>query len=169
MSTEPIVNKVEQSGLLTLDMSEWVSEIHIKTIDIKELLFQELVLKEKDFRSWIKTQDWESFSGSYVGLYCSSNAIIPTWAYMLLTSSLEGHANKVYFGDAKLVKQKVLMDKINELDTSEFEAKKIVVKGCGDVDTEAYIALSSKLKPVVGSMMFGEPCSTVPVFKRRKF
>lgn len=165
---DPIVNKVSQSGIITLDLSEWLNEHNFEFIDIKEQLYKGIVLKEKDFRSWIKQNDWIFYTNSYVGVYCSTQAIIPTWAYMLISSALEDKSKGVYFGNQEEVKAQLILDLINELDTTPFRGKRVVVKGCGEIKTSAYVAITQKLVPVVSSLMFGEPCSTVPIFKQKK-
>jgi hypothetical protein len=164
----PIVNRVSQSGIITLDLSEWLDNHIIQTIDIKNQLFKGLVLKEKDFRSWVKTNDWESFSGSYTSLFCSTNAIVPTWAYMLITNALKGKSNKVFFGDLKSAQEQLILHLISEMDLSQYQDVRVVVKGCGAVNTSAYVAITERLVDVAKVLMFGEPCSTVPVYKKKK-
>ena len=129
----------------------------------------ELVLKEKDFREWIKANDWTQYSEKFVAVYCSSDAIVPTWAYMLISTKLSGIAQKVVFGDLNALESALWESALNELNIDQYKDKKVVIKGCGDlpVSAAAYTNISSKLVPVVQSLMYGEPCSTVPVFKRK--
>jgi hypothetical protein len=137
-------------------------------IDIREQLWMELALKEKDFREWIKTNDWERYRGHFVAVTCSNDAIIPNWAYMLVASALSGVARKVVFGSVDQLETAIFSELIAALPGEEYADKRLVIKGCSDlpVPVSAYVELVAKLQPVAKSIMFGEPCSTVPVFKR---
>lgn len=165
---EEIVNKVAQSGLITIDLEEFYDEVPRVEFDIKPWLFRELILKEKDFREHIKTHNWSQYQNTYVALTCTADAIVPTWAYMLLTLSLQPFAKKVVFGSLEVLETILFEEKINALDTAPFEDARIVIKGCGDkpVPIAAYVALTEKIKPVAKSIMYGEPCSTVPLYKK---
>ncbi len=166
---EVFVNRVANSGLETINLEDFYPQGDRVQIDVKELLFMELVLKEKDFRDWVKNNDWTQFSGKFVAVYCSNDAIVPTWAYMLIASKLSGVAQKVVFGDLNTLESILWQDAIMNLDTNIYKDKKVVIKGCGDlpISAAAYTEISSKLIPVVQSLMYGEPCSTVPVYKRK--
>lgn len=166
---EVFINKVANSGIETINLEEYFPAGERVFIDVKELLFMGLVLKEKDFRDWIKTHNWEQYSQKYVAIYCSSDAIVPTWAFMLISTKLSGIANKVVFGDLNALEATLWESALNELNIDQYKDKKVVIKGCGDlpVSAAAYTNISSKLVPVVQSLMYGEPCSTVPVFKRK--
>lgn len=167
---DEIVNKVAQSGIITVDLEEYYPEGKRVLLDIKPLLFQELILKEKDFRDFIKNEDWSQYKDCYVAITCSNDAIVPTWAYMLLTLALESQAKKIVFGNLETL-ETVLFDEIIErLDTAKFKDARIVIKGCGDkpVPVSAYVAITEKLKPLAKSIMYGEPCSTVPLYKQPK-
>ncbi len=166
---EVFINKVANSGIETINLEEYFPVGERVFIDVKELLFMGLVLKEKDFRDWIKTHNWEQYSQKYVAIYCSSDAIVPTWAFMLISTKLSGIANKVVFGDLNALEATLWESALNELNIDQYKDKKVVIKGCGDlpVSAAAYTNISSKLVPVVQSLMYGEPCSTVPVFKRK--
>lgn len=166
---EVFINKVANSGIETINLEEYFPVGERVFIDVKELLFMGLVLKEKDFRDWIKTHNWEQYSQKYVAIYCSSDAIVPTWAFMLISTKLSGIANKVVFGDLNALEATLWESALNELNIDQYKDKKVVIKGCGDlpVSAAAYTNISSKLVPVVHSLMYGEPCSTVPVFKRK--
>lgn len=166
---EVFINKVANSGIETINLEEYFPVGERVFIDVKELLFMGLVLKEKDFRDWIKTHNWEQYSQKYVAIYCSSDAIVPTWAFMLISTKLSGIANKVVFGDLNALEATLWESALNELNIDQYKDKKVVIKGCGDlpVSAAAYTNISSKLVPVVHSLMYGEPCSTVSVFKRK--
>ncbi len=166
---EVFVNKVANSGIETINLEDYFPVGERVAIDVKELLFMGLVLKEKDFREWIKTNNWEQYLQKYVAIYCSSDAIVPTWAYMLISTKLSGIAKKVVFGDLNALETALWESSLDHLKIEDYKDKKVVIKGCGDlpVSAAAYTNISSKLVPVVQSLMYGEPCSTVPVFKRK--
>lgn len=165
-----IVNKVAQSGIITIDLEEYYPEGKRVLLDIKPLLFQELILKEKDFRDFVKNEDWSKYKDCYVAITCSNDAIVPTWAYMLLTLSLHPHAKKVVFGTLETLETVLYEDIIEKLDTARFRDARVVIKGCGakPVPVSAYVAITEKLKPLAKSIMYGEPCSTVPLYKQSK-
>ena len=167
---EEIINKVENSGLITIDLGELYLPGERVLIDIKDQLFQELILREKDFREFIKSHDWAQYKEKYVALTCSADAIIPDWTWMLLASALEPFAKKIVFGSIDVL-ETVLFDEIlSNFNVEQYRDARIVIKGCGDkpVPKYAYIELTRKLQPIVKSIMYGEPCSTVPVYKQRK-
>ena len=166
---DAIVNKVSQSGIITLDLSEIIPPEKTEVFDIKDYLFQGFVLKEKEFREKLKSVDWTSYKNKNVALFSSANAIIPTWAYMLITSYLQPHAKNVVFGDESVLQTIIIRDTLSKLDLDEFKDKRVVIKGCGDerITEAAYVEISRLLLPVVKALMYGEPCSTVPVFKRK--
>ena len=165
---EEIVNKVAQSGIVTIDLEEFYDDVPRVEFDIKPWLFQELILKEKDFREHIKTHNWSQYQNTYVALTCTADAIVPTWAYMLLTLSLEPFAKKIVYGNLETLETILFSEKINALDANTYKDARVVIKGCGDkpVPIAAYVALTEKLKPVAKSIMYGEPCSTVPLYKK---
>ena len=165
---EEIVNKVAQSGIVTIDLEEFYDDVPRVLFDIKPLLFQELILKEKDFRAYIKSHDWSIYKDTYVALTCTADAIVPTWAYMLLTLSLQPFAKKTVFGNLETLETILFQEKIYALDTTPYKDARIVIKGCGTkpVPVAAYVALTEKIKPVAKSIMYGEPCSTVPLYKQ---
>ncbi|MCL7989394.1 DUF2480 family protein [Sphingobacterium sp. lm-10] len=166
---ETIVNKVAQSGLMTVDLAHFAPQEEIVIYDIKDNLFHGLILKEKDFRDFIKTNDWSTYTDKHVGIICSTDAIVPTWAYMLLSSKLTPIAASVHFGDAEIVRGNLFRDTLEHLDYARFADQRVVVKGCGDIPipTEAFVTFTGKLTQTAKSVMYGEPCSTVPVFKRK--
>lgn len=167
--SEPIINKVAESGLISIDLAQYFPTNEIVVFDIKPYLFMELILKEKDFRTSLSTIDWSSYQDKIVGIFCSADAIIPMWANMLIVANLTPFAKAIYFGDENKTRELVLLQEINNIDNSIFEDQRIVVKGCGDtpIGESAYIAITQKLRPVVKSIMYGEPCSTVPVYKKK--
>lgn len=163
---EEIVNKVAQSGLVTLDLEAMRPIGERMSWDIKEQLWQGLVLKEKDFRDFLKNIDLTPFQGAHVAIYCSADAIVPTWAYMLIASKLKAVAQSSYFCAPHELEERVYSQMIDTLNLSDYEGKRVVVKGCGEgVPLSAYVSVVNKLQGSVRSIMFGEPCSTVPVYK----
>ena len=165
-----IVNKVANSGLITIDLEEFYQPGERVVLDIKPLLFHELILKEKDFREFIKNEDWANYKDKFVAITCSNDAIIPTWAYMLLTVSLEPFAKKIVFGNLETLETVLYTEKLSQFNIQQFKDAKVVIKGCGNlpVPKNAYVELTRLLRPIVKSMMYGEPCSTVPLYKAPK-
>lgn len=164
-----IVNKVAESGIVTLDLSIYIpQEEDVKEFDMKPFLFREMILREKDFRASMKEFDWSVYQDKQVAIYCSADAIIPMWAYMLVSSYLQEVGASGYFGSAQEMTKHILAERIAKINITEYEDKRVVLKGCGDksVPEIAYIAATEKLKPVVKSLMYGEPCSTVPIYKK---
>lgn len=166
---EPIRNKVQESGLITLDLEDFKPEIHVIGIDIADQLWQGIALKEKDFRQWIKENDWTTYSDAAVYVHCSVDAIIPTWAYMLVSSQLIKVATKIIIGSKDDLMKTLITDKIQELGLEKYKDGRIIIKGCSDITSPAYsmVELMKVLQPVAKSIMYGEPCSAVPVFKKR--
>lgn len=166
---ENIVNKVAASGLVTLNLETYYDKGERVIYDIKENLFHGLMLREKDFREFIKLHDWSAYTGKNVGIICSADAIVPTWAYMLLSNKLKPYANEIVFGNLEMLETVLFTKALAKIDLSEYEGARVVIKGCGDIDvpTAAYVEITSLLTPVVKSIMYGEPCSTVPVYKRK--
>lgn len=164
-----IVNKVANSGLVTIDLNDFVKDEQFIVIDIKDQLWEGLVLKEKSFRQFIQETDWTKFSHYNVVVFCSADAIIPTWAYMLLASALCPYAKTTVFGTLEDLRNKIVLDKINSLDPEIYMDARVVIKGCSDfnLSPDVYVQLVNQLQPKVKSLMFGEPCSTVPVYKRK--
>lgn len=166
---DTIVNKVAESGIITIDLAQFLpAEDAIVAFDIKPFLFREMILKEKDFRESMKEHDWKQYADKHVAIFCSADAIVPVWAYMLISSYLQGISAGVYFGSVEEFSKKIVADNIVAIDTTEYVDKRVVLKGCGDkeVPEVAYVMATDKLKPVVKSLMYGEPCSTVPIYKQ---
>ena len=166
---ENFVNKVAASGLVTLNLEEYYPAGERLVYDIKDNLFHGLMLREKDFREFIKTQDWSQYTGKNVAVICSADAIVPTWAYMLLANRMKPYANEVVFGNLDVLEAVLFTKALSKIDINAFANERVVIKGCGDiaVPTAAYVELTNLLTPVVKSIMYGEPCSTVPVYKRK--
>ncbi len=168
---EEIVNRVAKSPLISLDLEDYLHKGDCVLFDMKDQLFQGMILREKDFREFLKENDWSVYSDKNVGLICSVDAIVPTWAYMLLVTKLRDHVNSVTFGDEQAVEKTLINDAINKcIASNDLEGKKVVIKGCGNVKSieYAYTTITEKLLPLVSSLMYGEPCSTVPIYKKRK-
>jgi S-adenosylmethionine/arginine decarboxylase-like enzyme len=165
---EEIVNKVAASGLVTINLEEFYPAGDRVSIDLAEQLWQGLALREKDFRSWIQTHDWSQYQGKHVAVFCSVDAIIPAWAFMLVASALSDYAVTVVQGNRNELEEVLFRNVVDGLDVTAYQDKRCVVKRCSNlpVPQSAYTHLVVRLRPVVRSIMFGEPCSTVPVYKR---
>ncbi len=168
MAEEIFINKVAESGLITLDLEEFYPKGAIKIFDLKGYLFMKLILKEKDFRAALQTTDWTEYQDAYVAITCSVDAIIPMWAYMLVASYLQPIAKDVMFGDEQKLISHIFIKNLAAFDAASYEDKRVVVKGCGEVSIPetAYVEITNKLRPYVKSIMYGEPCSTVPIYKK---
>jgi hypothetical protein len=166
---DPIVNRVAQSSLITIKLEDFFPKGELAHFDLKDFLFMEMILKEKDFRAALKEHDWEQYAGKTLLVYCSADAIIPVWAYMLVATYAEPVAADVFQGSAEAYYQLHLSQAIDQLDMSAFADQRIVVKGCSDhpVPPSAYLDITRRLRPVAKSIMYGEPCSTVPIYKKK--
>ncbi|MBK7291007.1 MAG: DUF2480 family protein [Chitinophagaceae bacterium] len=167
--SELFVNKVAESGLITIDLEKYIPKGENMLFDLKEYLFMELILKEKEFRASLKETEWEKFRDKNVAIVCSADAIIPVWAYMLVVSYLQPVAKEIVMGDAQELEKKLFIQNIDAININEFADKRIVIKGCGETPIAdfAYMEITKRLLPVVKSIMYGEPCSTVPVYKKK--
>jgi len=165
-----IINKVALSGIITINLEEFYPPGKRVLLDIKEQVFQGLILKEKDFREFVKNEDWRKYSDKYVALICSADAVVPTWAYMLLAIQLEPFAKKVVFGDLETLETVLYNEVLNNLNMNDFKDARIVIKGCGHlpVPQAAYVEITRLLRPVAKSIMYGEACSMVPLYKQPK-
>ena len=165
-----IVNRVAQSELITIDFSDFLPENEIIEFDLKQFLFRGAILKEKEFRIELKKFDVSKFHNKEVALFCSSDSIIPMWAYMLATSKINDIASEIYSGSKSEFLQKKTLANIQNIDLGKYINKKVIVKGCGQMqfNEELYIAITKKLRNIVSSLMFGEACSAVPVYKIKK-
>ena len=166
---DEIINRVTASELEELNLEDYFPKEEIVTFDLKPYLFMELILKEKDFREALQRTDWSVYDGKVVAVTCSADAIIPMWSYMLVASYLQPVAEEIIFGDSNAALKGVFIKKISSIDVSRFADKRVVVKGCGNLPVEeyAYLEITKALRPVVKSIMYGEACSTVPIYKRK--
>lgn len=165
-----IKNKVKESGIIQLDLADFKPKDELVGIDLSERLYQGLILKEKDFRLWLKENNWQQYEGKAVFIYCSAEAIIPTWAYMLAISKLMPYTEQVLSGTRIDLEKKMIQDNIVSMDLSTMTDQRVIIKGCSDIASPEFAMseLVRVLQPVVKSIMYGEPCSTVPIFKKKK-
>ena len=166
---DEIKNKVKESGLIQLDLADFKPKEKMVELDLASQLWQGLVLKEKDFRTWIKTENWEQYENHAVYIHCSADAIIPTWAYMLVASALQTRSANVVVGSKAALEKALIKKNIEQLDLTDFQDGKVIIKGCSDISCPefAMVTLVQKLQSTVVSIMYGEPCSTVPIYKRK--
>lgn len=167
--SDSLTNKVAESGLITIDLEKYYPKGETAVFDLKDHLFMGLILKEKEFREILKTLDWENFRNKYVAVTCTADAIIPVWAYMLVASYLQPVAKEIVMGDEKELHKILFLKNLSQIDVKEFADKRIVVKGCGEtpISDFVYMEITKLLRPVVKSIMYGEPCSTVPIYKKK--
>ncbi len=166
---DEIINRVANSKLVTVNLEDYYPKGPRVLFDIKDWLFEGLVLREKDFRNQVSEFNWAQYQDSYVALTCSTDAIIPGWAFMLISIQLQPYAKRVIIGDLEALETAIYQDIITNLDVSEFKDMPIIIKGCSKkpVPQNAYIMLANKLKPVAKSIMYGEACSSVPLYKSK--
>ena len=164
---DAVINRVQNSSLITLDLEAFYTPGERIFYDIKPLLFKELILKEKDFRAALKSTNWSTFKDKHVAIGCSIDAIIPMWAYMLVSINLQSHAKTVFFGSMEDLEKHLFRKSLSNIDWKKYFKKKVVIKGCSkiEVPTEIYVEVTTQLKAVASSIMYGEACSTVPLFK----
>lgn len=164
------VNKVSESGIITLDLEDFYPKEETAVFDMKDHLFMGLILKEKDFREVMKNLDLTPYKDKNIALTCSADAVIPVWAYMLVASYLQPVAKEIVFGDADFLHKNLFLKNIAQINRDDYKDKRVVIKGCGElpISETAYVAITNQLRPVVKSIMYGEPCSTVPVYKKPK-
>ena len=168
MITGEIVNRVAESDLKEINLEDFYLKGERVLIDVKENLFQGLILKEKDFREFVKNENWSKYKDKFVAITCSADAVIPIWAYMLLSTALQPLAKNIVFGDLKTLETVLFNRELSKINSADFADKKVVIKGCGNlpVPESAYVEVTRILTPLAKSIMFGEPCSTVPVMKK---
>jgi Protein of unknown function (DUF2480) len=166
--TNDIVNKVASSGLITIDLEEWYGNEPRSVIHIHDFLYEGLILREKDFREQLKNTDWSVYTNHHITIDDTVDAIVPTWAYMLLTIALQPYATSVQVGTLVSIEDKLFLRKLQQLNLNDYVDKRVVVKGCGEknIPLIAYTELARLLTPVAKSIMYGEPCSTVPLYKK---
>ena len=166
---DKIINRVANSKLVTIDLEDYYPDGNRVIFDIKDWLLEGLVLREKEFRTHVQQHDWSQYENTYVALTCSTDAIIPAWAFMLIGIQLQAFAKKIVIGDLKALETSIFQELIKKIDLSEFEDKPVIIKGCSKkpVPQNAYIMLANALRPLTKSIMYGEACSSVPLFKRK--
>jgi hypothetical protein len=164
-----IVNKVAESGLITLDPSSFIPKEDIATVDLKDFLFRGIILKEKDFRESMQTKNWSAYAGMKVSVFCSADAIIPMWAYMLIAAQLTAVGAQAFSGTPDEFRKSIFIGNLGKIDPEKYRDQRVVVKGCGDepIGEYAYLEITKKLQPYVKSLMYGEACSAVPVYKKK--
>ncbi len=167
--TLEIKNKVAESGLITLNLEDYYHPGERVALDIKPWLFKEMILKEADFRQHVKTHNWQQYQDKNIAFMCTTDAIIPTWAYMLIAIAVKPYANRFVFGSLQELEQALYTDVIAGININDYIDKRVIIKGCSNkpVPTFAYVELTNKLLPVVKSIMYGEACSNVPLFKKK--
>jgi hypothetical protein len=167
---EEIINRVANSKLITVDLEDYYPKGERIVLDIKDWLFHEIILKEKDFRTHLENHNWQQYQDCYVALTCSSDAIIPSWAYLLITSYLTPYTKQTIVGDLELLETVIYTNIIHQLDTTNFIMKPVIIKGCTNkpIPPTAYSLLIQKIQLVAKTVMFGEACSTVPLYKAKK-
>ena len=170
MEEPEIVNRVTSSSLITLNLEELHPGGEVSEIDLKDLLFQGLILREKDLRDFIKSHDFKKYAGKNVAIHCSADAVIPTWAYMLVGIALQPFAKRIVFGNRNELMRQLFSEALDKIDWGKYRDAKVVIKGCSDVHVpeSAYVDAAARLRPIAASIMYGEPCSTVPLYKRAK-
>lgn len=168
-NTEPIENRVANSGLITLNLEEYFHSGERVEVDIKPWLFHGMILKEKEFREAVKQHDWSQYENKNVAFICSADAIVPTWAYMLLAVNIEPYAHRYVFGNVQLLNDVLYQDALGRIDFESFRDARMIIKGCSDVPVpvSAYVEIAHRLMPFAKSIMYGEACSNVPIWKRK--
>lgn len=164
-----IRNRIAESGLITFDMESFLQGVAIEVIDIKPWLYKELIIREKDFRAAVKEHDWSTYKDKWVGVHCSNEAIIPTWAYMLISVHLQPYTQNIAFGSEQAVYNKIISNALATLDTSKYKDERIMVKGCSkfNIPESCYMEVVQKLTGIARSVMYGDACANVPLFKRK--
>lgn len=163
-----IENKVEKSGLITLDLNDFVPKGKRMIVDVKDFMFEGVMIREKHFRELVEKEDWSKYQDSFVGITCSVDALVPLWVYMILASKLEPHTNLIIRGNKAHLEGALLRREIENIDVNQYQDKRVIIKGCGaSIPESAYITITSVLQSKVKSLMFGEACSTVPVYKSK--
>lgn len=167
--SDTLINKVADSGIITLDLEGYLPKEETMVFDMKEYLFMGLILKEKEYREALKEKDFTIYKGKNVAITCTADAVIPVWAYMLAASNLQPYANEIVFGNEDILHQIVFLKNLGKINPEDYFGKRVVIKGCGDqpISTTAYVEITRILRPVAKSIMYGEPCSTVPVYKKK--
>ncbi len=170
MNEDEIINRVASSSLVTLNLEELYPGGELAEVDLKDLLFQGLILREKDLRDFIKAHPWQQYSGKHVAVFCSADAVIPTWAFMLVSIALQPFATTIVFGNRAELVSRIYQEALDKVDWTQYKDAKVLIKGCSDqhVPESAYLTAATRLRPLASSILYGEPCSTVPLFKKPK-
>lgn len=168
--SEEIVNKIANSSLINIDLEDFYPSGNRMTIDLSQWLYEGIILREKDFREQLNAHDWTQYQDAFVAIHCSTDAIIPQWSYMLIASKLHPYCKSSMVGTLENLNSTLMEKNISKVDFSQYDEKKVIIKGCGSVPipSQAYLSFTSKLQPYAQSIMFGEACSTVPIHKRKK-
>jgi hypothetical protein len=163
------VNKVAESGLITIDLETWYPKEEILVLDLRDYLFMGMIVKEKEFREALKKTDWEVYTNKIVSVICSADAIIPSWAFMLVASYLQPVCKELALATPEEMRKQIFLRNLQAINPADYKDQRVIIKGCGDtqIGDFAYLEATKILRPVVRSLMYGEPCSTVPVFKRQ--
>lgn len=166
---EEIINRVAQSKLVTFDLEDYYPKGERIVLDIKDWLYEGIILREKEFRGHVENHEWSTYQDAYVALHCSTDAIVPGWAFMLVSSQLAPFAKKVVVGSLKDLETVLYQTILENLDVSDFADKPVIIKGCSrkPVPPNAYIMAMTKIQQVAKSVMYGEACSSVPLYKRK--
>lgn len=165
-----IVNKVSESGIISIDLEEFFPKNEMMEFNLKDYLFKGLILKEQEFRTALKETDWTKYKDKNVAVFCSADAIVPYWAFMLVGSYLQPFADYFIFGDKKMLEAGLFQQSLSKINPENYRNERVVIKGCGEkeIPVAAYVEITRLLRPVVKSIMYGEPCSTVPIYKRKE-
>ncbi len=166
---EEIVNRIAQSKLIALDLEDFYPKGERILIDISQWLYEGLILREKEFRTYLEKEEWEQYQDTFIALSCSSDAIIPGWAYMLITTKLQPYAKRIVVGNLEVLETSIFQDIVANMDVKVFDQKSVIIKGCSKkpIPPNAYLWLIAKIQPVAKSIMYGEACSSVPLFKKK--
>jgi len=167
---KPLVNRVALSSLKTINLEDYFPSGEIELFDLKDYLYMEFILKEKDFRVALSEHDWTKYEGKNLAVHCSTDAIIPVWAWMLVVAHAEPYCNQVFLGDTDEFIRQSYAHELSQLNLETFTNQRVVIKGCSEkpVPPSAYLILTKLLRPYAKSIMYGEPCSTVPIYKKKK-
>ena len=170
MEEKEIINRVTGSSLIVFNLEDYFPEFEVAEIDLSSILFQGQILREKDVRDFVKHHDWNQYLNKHLALHCSADAIVPTWAFMLIGIAVQPFAASVVFGNRDALMTQLFKNALSGVDWEKYRNEKVVIKGCGDrkVPESAFLEVASRLRPVATSIMYGEPCSTVPLYRKPK-
>lgn len=165
-----IVNKIKQSKLETVDLEKFAADVKVYELDLKDFLFQEMILKEKEYREKMENHDWSQYEDGFLAVHCSTDAIIPKWAYMLVVQHAQDYAKDVLFGTKQEAMSQIFRQKLDQADWQKYEGQFVLLKGCSKIDVPAdvYMYATKKLMPYVNKLMYGEACSNVPIYRKKR-